>query len=101
MKSSDARDQQQEEYDALRKVGAAVEQAKGVPLKGFEDAPVLRYANQATFHPLRYLRSLAAAFERNGGKLFANSAVTEMEEQEDGVRVSTARGSITAAEAVF
>src|SRR3954470_25017667 len=101
MKSSDARDQQKEEYDALRKVGATVEQAKGVPLAGFEDAPVLRYANQATFHPLRYIRGLATAIEGNGGKLFANSAVTEIEELENSVRVSTPRGSITAAHAVF
>src|SRR6185295_12385086 len=34
MKNSDARDQQKQEYDALRKVGAVVEQVKGVPLKG-------------------------------------------------------------------
>jgi glycine/D-amino acid oxidase-like deaminating enzyme/nitrite reductase/ring-hydroxylating ferredoxin subunit len=101
MTSSDARDQQKEEYDALRKVGAAVERTKGVPLKGFEDAPVLRYANQATFHPLRYLRGLAAAIEGNGGQLFANSAVTEIAELENSVRVGTERGSITAAKAVF
>jgi glycine/D-amino acid oxidase-like deaminating enzyme/nitrite reductase/ring-hydroxylating ferredoxin subunit len=101
MKNSDARDQQKQEYDALRKVGAAVEQAKGVPLKGFEDAPVLRYANQATFHPLRYLRGLAAAIEAKGGKLFAHSPVTGIEELEHGVRVSTGRGSIAAAHAVF
>ena len=34
---------QDEEYKALRKAGAEVEKAKGVPLVGFEDAPVLRY----------------------------------------------------------
>ncbi len=101
MKDSDAREQQKEEYDALRKVGAAVEQAKGIPFKGFEDAPVLRYANQATFHPLRYLRSVAAAIQANGGKIFAHSPVTRIEELENSVRVSTARGSVTAAHAVF
>lgn len=101
MKNSDARDQQKQEYDALRKVGAAVERAKSVPFKGFEDAPVLRYSNQATFHPLRYLRGLAAAIEARGGKLFAHSAVTEIEELEHGVRIGTGRGSITAAHAVF
>ena len=66
---------------------------KGVPLKGFEDAPVLRYARQATFHPLKYLRGVVAAIEEKGGRLFANSAVTEIEELEDGVRVTTDGGS--------
>ena len=46
------------EFDAARKVGAAVERVTGVPLSGFEKAPVLRYPDQATFHPLRYLRGL-------------------------------------------
>ena len=100
--SSEARKQQDEEYKALRKAGAEVERAKGVPLKGFEDAPVLRYARQATFHPLKYLRGVVAAIEAQGGRLFANSAVTEIEELEDGVRVTMQRRqAVTAAHAVF
>ena len=41
MDPKEARDQRDKEYAAARKVGAAVERIKGVPLKGFEDAPVL------------------------------------------------------------
>ena len=55
-----------EEYEAAGKVGAIVEHGKGVPLKGHESAPVLRYPNQATFHPLKYLRALLADFEKRG-----------------------------------
>ena len=62
----EAREQRQEEYDAARKVGAAAELVTGVPLKGFEKAPVLRYPNQATFHPLRYLRGVAKAIREQG-----------------------------------
>ena len=40
---------------------------KGVPLKGFEKAPVLRYPDQATFHPLKYLSGLAAAIREKAG----------------------------------
>ena len=101
MEPGEARKQQDEEYKALRKAGADVERVKGVPLKGFEDAPAIRYARQATFHPLKYLRGVVAAIEEKGGLLFANSAVTEIEELEDGVRVTTDGGSITAAHAVF
>jgi len=101
MEPGEARKQQDEEYKALRKAGADVERVKGVPFKGFEDAPAIRYARQATFHPLKYLRGVVAAIEEKGGLLFANSAVTEIEELEDGVRVTSNGGSITAAHAVF
>ncbi|MFI0847139.1 FAD-dependent oxidoreductase [Mesorhizobium sp. IMUNJ 23232] len=91
----EARDQRQQEFDAARKVGAAAELVTGVPLKGFENAPVLRYPNQATFHPLRYLRGLASAILDKGGRIFANSPVLSVEElPEGGVRVSTESGGV-------
>ena len=91
----EARDQRQQEFDAARKVGAAAELVTGVPLKGFEKAPVLRYPNQATFHPLRYLRGLASAIRDKGGRIFANSPVVSVEElPEGGVRVSTENGGV-------
>jgi glycine/D-amino acid oxidase-like deaminating enzyme/nitrite reductase/ring-hydroxylating ferredoxin subunit len=101
MEFSEAREQMKKEHDAVRNAGAAVEFAKGVPLLGYEDAPVLRYPQQATFHPLRYLRGIAGAIAAKGGKLFAHSPVTKMEELEDTVRVTTDAGSVTAAKAVF
>jgi glycine/D-amino acid oxidase-like deaminating enzyme len=101
MDPGDVRKQQDEEYKALRKAGANVERVKGVPFKGFEDAPALRYARQATFHPLKYLRGVVAAIRDNGGLLFADSAVTKIDELENSVRVSTEGGSVTAARAVF
>ena len=58
----------------MRAAKVDVEKAKGVPLEGFEDAPVLRYADQATFHPLKYLKGLIAEIEAQGGRLFADSA---------------------------
>ena len=101
MEPGEARKQQDEEFKALRKAGADVERVKGVPLKGFEDAPAIRYARQATFHPLKYLRGVVAAIEEKGGLLFANSAVTKIKELDEGVRVTTNGGSITATRAVF
>lgn len=91
----EARDQRQQEFDAARKVGAVAELVTGVPLKGFEKAPVLRYPNQATFHPLRYLRGLAGAIRDQGGRIFANSSVISVEElPEGGVRISTENGGV-------
>jgi Rieske Fe-S protein len=101
MEFSEARGQLKQEHDAVRKVGAAVDWAKGVPFKGFQDAPALRYPNQATFHPLRYLRGLFAAIEDKGAQFYCNSPVTKIEELENSVSVSTDGGSVTAAHAVF
>jgi len=94
-----ARDQRHEEFNAARKVGAAVELVTGVPLKGFEKAPVLRYPKQATFHPLRYLRGLVTAIRVRGGLIFADSPVVAFEELPDGVRISTENGGVIEAAA--
>lgn len=101
METKQAREQLDNEYDAARKTGAVAEKANGVPFKGFEHAPVLRYPNQATFHPLRYLNGLVAEIENSGGHIFANSPVTNVEEREGEVRITTASGAtVTAACAV-
>ena len=93
MDPKEAREQQDKEYEAARKAGAAVERHKGVPLKGFEDAPVLRYPRQATFHPLKYLRGLCRRHRgAAAGSFFANSPVIKVEELEDSVRVVTEQG---------
>ena len=102
MEPKDAREQCDREYDAACTIGAAVERVTGVPFNGFEKAPALKYPGQATFHPLRYLNGLAGAIRENGGRIFANSAVTKIEEAESGVRLATDDDAIIeAAKAVF
>ncbi|MEI9425011.1 FAD-dependent oxidoreductase [Mesorhizobium sp. Cs1299R1N1] len=101
MDEKEAADECDREYAAAVQVGAAVERGKGVPLRGHETAPILRYPGQATFHPLKYLRALLADFEKRGGKAFADSAVVEIEEG-DHVRLKCEGGAtITASNAVF
>lgn len=80
------------EFEAARKSGVAVEWHTGVPFKGLGDLRCLRYANQATFHPLRYLRGLAAAIETKGGRLYADTRVDEVSENGDEVTVRTENG---------
>jgi glycine/D-amino acid oxidase-like deaminating enzyme/nitrite reductase/ring-hydroxylating ferredoxin subunit len=102
MEFSKAREEQDKELEALKKAGASVERSTGIPLKGFEKAPVLRYANQATFHPIRYLNGIAREISDNGGRIFADSAVMKVEELEDQVRLEVEGGlQITASHAVF
>lgn len=43
------------------------------PLMSFDTGPCLRFPNQAQFHPLKYLSALAAAIQRNGGKIFTQT----------------------------
>src|SRR6266403_366437 len=60
-----------EEIDAVRKVGAPVHRLVGVPFSHCERQDVLRYPRQGTFHPLKYLRGLAAIIEKRGGVFYA------------------------------
>jgi glycine/D-amino acid oxidase-like deaminating enzyme/nitrite reductase/ring-hydroxylating ferredoxin subunit len=88
--------------EADRKVGIEVEEIKGLPLKGLENTRCLRYAHQATFHPLRYLRAVARAVAQTGGRLCANTCMHEIKEQDGRVVVRTTDGrKIDAAAAVI
>jgi glycine/D-amino acid oxidase-like deaminating enzyme/nitrite reductase/ring-hydroxylating ferredoxin subunit len=102
MESKEARQQCDQEYKAGRKIGVTVEHVRGVPLKGREDAPALRYPNQATFHPLRYLSRLVVEIRNRGGQIFANSPVLKITEGSSGVMLATENGStVNAGKAVI
>ena len=69
-----------DELKAVKKTGMPAEKIKGIPLKGLEDTGCLHYPNQATFHPLRYLRGLAQTIQKRGGLLYSNTIVTAVED---------------------
>src|SRR4051812_14602146 len=90
--------------EADRQVGIEVEDCKGVPFESLKETRCLRYANQGTFHPLKYLQGLARAIERRGGLLFAETCMEEVIEEPKaaGVVVTTRNGrKITAGTAVI
>ena len=91
-KPSEAKEKLETEFEAGRKIGVELGWAKGLPFEGLEDTRCLRYPRQATFHPAKYLRGLAAAITQHGGRLFANSPVVKVEENGDGVTVTTEAG---------
>jgi glycine/D-amino acid oxidase-like deaminating enzyme/nitrite reductase/ring-hydroxylating ferredoxin subunit len=83
----------EKEFAACRKIGAAVsEHRERLPLQLAGEPYALRFAHQARFHPLKYLAGLAAAVDRMGGRLFANTCVTSVEEKQGEVKVRTASG---------
>jgi glycine/D-amino acid oxidase-like deaminating enzyme/nitrite reductase/ring-hydroxylating ferredoxin subunit len=89
------------ELDASRRIGVAVEQAQGVPFKGQDQVRCLRYLNQGTFHPLKYLRGIAEAIISRKGRLYADTVVESVEEDEKGILVRTSDGhTVRAAAAV-
>jgi glycine/D-amino acid oxidase-like deaminating enzyme/nitrite reductase/ring-hydroxylating ferredoxin subunit len=91
----------EDELDAVRKVGAPVHRLVGVPFSHCEQQHVLRYPRQGTFHPLKYLKALAATVEAKAGTLHADTVVESIEERDDGkVVVSTAGGKVVARAAV-
>ena len=102
MEFKEARKQIEIEFKAGRKAGAAVKHGKGVPFKGMNDAPTLRYPNQATFHPLKYLNRLVLEIRNKGAQLFTDSPVVKIEDSSSKVVVTTANGaSVTAKQAVI
>jgi glycine/D-amino acid oxidase-like deaminating enzyme/nitrite reductase/ring-hydroxylating ferredoxin subunit len=89
-----------DELDAVWSVGAPVERQVGVPLAGCEKRHALRYPRQATFHPLKYLAGLAEACAKRKVRLFSDTTVEEIIEENGAVTVKTARGIIRAGHAV-
>jgi glycine/D-amino acid oxidase-like deaminating enzyme/nitrite reductase/ring-hydroxylating ferredoxin subunit len=90
-----------QELDAVRAVGAPVRRLVGVPLSGCDDRHVLKYPNQATFHPLKYLAGLAEACAKEKVRFFAHTPVDEIIEENGAVTVKTARGTVRAGHAVI
>jgi glycine/D-amino acid oxidase-like deaminating enzyme/nitrite reductase/ring-hydroxylating ferredoxin subunit len=89
-----------EELDAVRAVGAPVERLVGVPLSGCDSRHALRYPQQATFHPLKYLAGIAEACTKRKVRFFADTPVEEIVEENGAVTAKTARGLIRAGHAV-
>jgi glycine/D-amino acid oxidase-like deaminating enzyme/nitrite reductase/ring-hydroxylating ferredoxin subunit len=66
------------EADLARELGFNAHYVNSAPFLG---RPALLLANQAKFHPLKYLAGLAAAFRRLGGEIYEQTSVTDFEEK--------------------
>lgn len=86
-----------EEFEATQKAGMTVEYASGVPFRGLKKTRSLRYPNQGTFHPTKYLQGLARCITARGGQLFSDTAVVSVEEKDGGVTVKTESGRTVSA----
>ena len=86
------------ELAAARRVGLVVARVETAPLP-FVTGTALRFANQAEFHPLKYIRGLAAAIEAGGGHICTGVHVTDVTSGPR-CKVTTADGRVIEASAV-
>jgi hypothetical protein len=89
-------------YNACKEVGVTVEYAEDIPVP-VPFIKAIRIEGQAKFHPLRYIHSLAEAFETAGGVIVEHCRVitTHKDDAEQGVDIETSLGNYHAAAMVF
>jgi glycine/D-amino acid oxidase-like deaminating enzyme/nitrite reductase/ring-hydroxylating ferredoxin subunit len=84
-----------DEMEAARAAGAKVTTQPNAPVSGFTSGPCLQFPDQAQFHPLHYVRGLADAFQRRGGRIFSETKAVSAEGGPN-ARVKTAKGQAIA-----
>lgn len=90
----------EEEHEAAFRLGlpSSLTTATDLP---FPVEGALVFANQAYFHPVRYCDALAAAFLAEGGRIFEDSRVTDVDESSETVTVGTDQGEVRAGHALL
>lgn len=80
------------ELDAVRSVGLEAQWVDGSKLRHrLSDGPCLLIPDQGRFHPLAYLDGLAARLVARGAKIYADTIVTGVAEQNSGGAIVTTR----------
>jgi glycine/D-amino acid oxidase-like deaminating enzyme/nitrite reductase/ring-hydroxylating ferredoxin subunit len=81
------------ELDACHRIGfSAVSWEAKAPFPAFDSGRCLRFADQARFHPLKYLHGLAKAIVARGGALRPHTVVDSINQEGDIVLVKLASG---------
>ena len=68
-----------------------------IPFGFWNSGPALRFPRQATFHPLKYLKGLARAILRDGGKIYSGVHAEKIVDGEP-ARVTTSDGHVISAD---
>jgi glycine/D-amino acid oxidase-like deaminating enzyme/nitrite reductase/ring-hydroxylating ferredoxin subunit len=71
-----------------------------IPFGFWDSGPALRFPRQATFHPLKYLKGLARAILRDGGKIYTGVHAEKIEDGEP-AKVTTSDGHVIHADNVI
>jgi glycine/D-amino acid oxidase-like deaminating enzyme/nitrite reductase/ring-hydroxylating ferredoxin subunit len=89
----------EKEFDACRRAGLDVEWVPRAPIADFDTHRAIRFPRQAQFHVLKYVRGLADAITRDGGRIYTGTKVEEAFGGEN-ARVTTTNGLTVTAKAV-
>jgi glycine/D-amino acid oxidase-like deaminating enzyme/nitrite reductase/ring-hydroxylating ferredoxin subunit len=76
--SSDKNENLDKELKAASKAGLNISSVSEIPGLKLIDGPALKFANQAQFHPLKYLNGLCNKIILNGGKIFTQTHAEEI-----------------------
>jgi glycine/D-amino acid oxidase-like deaminating enzyme/nitrite reductase/ring-hydroxylating ferredoxin subunit len=88
------------ELESALRAGVRVVREQQLPISTVAAGPCLRFADQAQFHPLRYLAGLTQAAAARRARIFCDTRALDVEQRDDAVVVTTATGKISAAAAV-
>jgi glycine/D-amino acid oxidase-like deaminating enzyme/nitrite reductase/ring-hydroxylating ferredoxin subunit len=89
-----------DELEAAHKAGLTeIEKVDRVPWDSYQTGPALRFPDQAQFHPLKYLSGLTQAIRLQGGRIYTQVRVTEIEGGRQ-PRIATNAGAEVIADAV-
>jgi hypothetical protein len=89
------------EYEACRRLGVAVEWTGQAPYPLPPRTRSLKFAGQGRFHPLKYCTGLVNAILGRGGRIYANTAYVDHEEDVDTVAIRTEAGPVIRAGAAL
>lgn len=94
----ESKEKLEDELKATHRVGLTeTELVERAPLKDFDTGKALRFPNQAQFHPLLYLKGLARAIRRDGGRIHTGTHAAKIEGGEKSARVETTDGRVVTA----
>ncbi len=87
-------------YDACTKVSVPVKYANDIPIP-IEFTKAISVPGQGKFHPLRYVFSMAEAFENYEGVILDHCRVTDVREENGSVYVEGEKGTFQASYAIY
>ena len=88
----------EEEWQAAQRAGlTGVERLNRLPHGLFPTGPCLKFPRQGQFHPLKYLTGLVRAIQRDGGRIFRDAHVVNVETGAQ-VTIETSQGCAVTAD---
>ena len=90
-----------EELEAAHRAGLVdLQRLERIPGLPFDSGAALRFPQQGQFHILKYLAGLTKAITRDGGRIFCDSHVEDLEKRPRRPRVKTKAGRTVTADAI-